>query len=80
MTIEIKPEHEQFVQEAIRSGRYRSVADMVDLAFAALRQSTFSTAPRPPRPNLAEVLLNSPFAGADLDLERRKDYMRPVDL
>jgi hypothetical protein len=30
--------------------------------------------------NLSDLLLNSPFAGADLDLERSKDYPRPVDL
>jgi hypothetical protein len=30
--------------------------------------------------NLSDLLLNSPFAGANLDLERSKDYPRPVDL
>ena len=30
--------------------------------------------------NLSDLLLNSPFARADLDLERSKDYARPVDL
>jgi hypothetical protein len=30
--------------------------------------------------NLSDFLLNSPFAGANLDLERSKDYPRPVDL
>ena len=30
--------------------------------------------------NLSDLLLNSPFAGADLDLERFKDYPRPVNL
>jgi hypothetical protein len=30
--------------------------------------------------NLSELLLNSPFAGADLDLERCQDYPRPVEL
>lgn len=31
-------------------------------------------------PNLSDLLLNSPFAGADLDLERFKDPPRSVDL
>ncbi len=35
---------------------------------------------RPQFDNLSDLLLNSPFAGADLDLERSKDYPRPVDL
>jgi hypothetical protein len=30
--------------------------------------------------NLSDLLLNSPFAGANLDLERSKDQSRPVDL
>ena len=30
--------------------------------------------------NLSGLLLNSPLAGADLDLERPKHYSRPVDL
>ena len=30
--------------------------------------------------NLSDLLLNSPLAGANLDLERSKDYPRPVDL
>ncbi|HVN03043.1 MAG TPA: hypothetical protein VMT86_01430 [Bryobacteraceae bacterium] len=30
-----------------------------------------------PFDNLADLLLNSPFAGADLDLERSQDHLRP---
>ncbi len=30
--------------------------------------------------NLADLLAASPFAGAELDLERRKSYPRPVEL
>lgn len=30
--------------------------------------------------NLSDLLLNSPFAGANLDLERSEDYPRPVGL
>ena len=30
--------------------------------------------------NLSDLLLNSPFAGADLDLERSRDHPRPIDL
>lgn len=33
-----------------------------------------------PRKNLAQLLMESPFAGAELDLERRKDYPRPLEL
>jgi len=30
--------------------------------------------------NLSDLLLNSPFAGADLNLERSRDYPRPTEL
>ena len=33
-----------------------------------------------PRKNLAQFLMESPFAGAELDLERRRDYARPPEL
>jgi len=33
-----------------------------------------------PRKNLAQFLKESPFAGAELNLERRKEYVRPPEL
>ena len=36
--------------------------------------------PAAPLKNLAQFLKESPFAGAELDLERRKDYVRPPEL
>jgi hypothetical protein len=30
--------------------------------------------------NLSDLLLNSPFAGAGLNLERSQDYPRPTEL
>jgi uncharacterized protein (DUF1778 family) len=30
--------------------------------------------------NLSDLLLNSPFAGANLDLERSKEYPRSIDI
>jgi hypothetical protein len=30
--------------------------------------------------NLSDLLLNSPFAGASLNLERSRDYPRPTEL
>lgn len=33
-----------------------------------------------PPQNLAQLLMDSPLAGANLDLERHKDYTRPVEL
>jgi hypothetical protein len=33
-----------------------------------------------PRKNLAQFLKESPFAGAELHLGRRKEYLRPPEL
>ena len=36
--------------------------------------------PPAPRKNLAQFLMESPRAGAELDLERRRDYTHPTEL
>lgn len=83
MTIEIrKPELERMVQEEILSGHFQNVDDLLTEAIYALREkyAPSATALRHPRKNLAQFLLESPFAGSDLNLERQQDYGRPVDL
>jgi Arc/MetJ-type ribon-helix-helix transcriptional regulator len=83
MTIEIrKPELEQLVQEEIRRGHFQNVDDLIAEALQALREKNTASAMAPPQPrkNLAQFLLESPFAGSDLNLERRQDYGRPVEL
>ena len=82
MTIEIrKPELERLVQEEILNGHFQNVDDLLTHALQALREKRGpSTAATQPRKNLAQFLLESPFAGSDLDLERQQDYGRPVDL
>jgi len=80
MTIEIRrPELEQLVQEEILRGRFESVDDLLTEALQALREKQ-NHSERAPRQNLAEFLLASPFAGSDLNLERRQDYGRAVEL
>ncbi len=83
MTIEIrKPELEQLLREEIVRGHFENVDDLLTEALQALREknshSTMLTAT--PRKNLAQFLLESPFAGSDLNLERQQDYGRPVEL
>jgi len=87
MTIEIrKPELEQLLREEILRGHFANVDDLLTEALQALREknthaTTHSTATAvPPRKNLAEFLLESPFAGSDLNLERQQDYGRTVEL
>jgi hypothetical protein len=43
-------------------------------------QTTAAAPPRKPRKNLADFLMESPFAGSEIDLERQQDYGRPVEL
>jgi len=80
MTIEIrKPELERLVQEEILSGQFESVDDLLTEAIQALREKHTPSGSRL-RKNLADFLLESPFAGSDLNLERQQDYGRPVNL
>ena len=86
MTVELKPETERLVQEEIRSGHIHSIDELIVYGVRALRekhhahQSSAPVPPRKARKNLADFLLESPFAGSEIDLERRKDYGRPVEL
>ena len=80
MTIELKPEDEKLIEEKLRSGAFRSVEEVIHRALVSLPTPDAVSQPRPPRKNLADFLLESPFAGAELDLERRKQYVRPIDL
>lgn len=82
--IKLKPETEQLVQEEIQSGHFRSVDELIVQGVNAWREkhqvSPAAAPPRKPRKNLADFLLESPFAGSDLQIERQRDYSRPVDL
>jgi Arc/MetJ-type ribon-helix-helix transcriptional regulator len=82
MTIEIrKPELERLMQEEILSGHFASVDDLLTEALRALREKNApAEAATRPRKNLAQFLLESPFARSDLNLERQQDYGRQVDL
>jgi hypothetical protein len=60
-----------------------SLGDFLQELVAKEGGSSGASEPRPIHErfdNLSDLLLNSPFAGANLDLERSKDIPRPVDL
>jgi putative addiction module CopG family antidote len=80
MTIDLKPEQERFIQAAIESGHFRDPVEVIDHALAALQQREQKREAAAPRKNLAQFLMESPLAGAELNLERQKDYGRAVDL
>ena len=81
MLVELKPEIERLVQEEILCGRFHSVAEVIEEAVHVLRRSSETLPPaRLPRQNLADFLLDSPFAGSELDFERVQDYGGPIEL
>ncbi len=82
MSVELKPETERLVQEEVRRGHFHSVDEVIVQGVYALREKS-KVAParsRKPRKNLADFLLESPFAGSEIDLERQQDFGRAVDL
>jgi Arc/MetJ-type ribon-helix-helix transcriptional regulator len=78
MTIDLKPEQERIIRAEIESGHFRSPDEVLEYALAALKERNRKGATQ--RPNLAQFLMESPLAGAELNLERQKDYGRTIDL
>ncbi len=79
MTIQLAPEDEKLIQERLRSGAFHSVAEVIHHALVSSPIPETPSA-RKPRKNLVDVLCEPPFAGSELNLERTKDYPRPLDL
>ena len=80
MTINITPEDEKLIEEKLRTGAFRSVEEVIHRALVWLPTPETSPQPARPRRTLVEVLSESPFAGSELNLERIRDYPRPLDL
>ena len=81
--MQLKPETEQLVQEEISSGHFHSVDELIVEGVYAWREKHRAGSVRPPlrpRKRFYDLLTQPPFAGSGLDLERQKDYPRPVDL
>ena len=84
MTVELKPETERLLQEEIRRGHFHTADEVITQGVYALREKSnvaqAAVAPPRPRKKLYDLLTQPPFAGSELNLERQKDYPRPVDL
>jgi len=78
MTIDIKPETKELVQEEIRRGHFRSVDEIIVEGVNARREKP--SAEPTPRKRLYDLLTQPPFAGSGLEIERQKDYPRDIDL
>jgi len=79
ITVDIRPEVQaELARQATAQGRAIEA-----IAADLLEEAVHLPSGRPERErfeNLSDLLLNSPFAGADLNLERPNDQPRPVDL
>lgn len=80
MRIDVKPKQQRIIQEEIESGRFRTPDEVVDHALTILQETARRHKNIAPRKNLARFLMESPLSGADLTIERQKDYGRPVGL
>lgn len=86
MAVELKPETEQLVLDEIERGHFHSVDELIVEGVHAWREKNHvaplvaAPSSRKPRINLADFLLQSPFAGSELVIERQKDEPRNIDL
>ncbi len=86
MTITLNSDQERLIRKQLQAGRFQSVDAVIDSALNALEHNSSEQTGRQrpkaskPRKNFAQFLLESPLHGSDLNLERVKDYPRPVDL
>ncbi|MBL8233394.1 MAG: hypothetical protein JNL98_33165 [Bryobacterales bacterium] len=77
MTIEIlRPELERLIRERMERGGFETVEDAL---LDALKPPP-AQQPRRPKKPLGQFLLESPLSGSGLNLERKRDYPRPVSL
>jgi Arc/MetJ-type ribon-helix-helix transcriptional regulator len=80
--VDLNPETERLVQEEISNGHFHSLDELITAgvhAWRAQHRTLHGTSPTV-RKSLFDLLTQPPFAGSDLDLERQRDYPRPVDL
>ena len=80
MNLEIRsPELVQRVNAQLQSGNFHDADELFEKALDALDEKSSAPAVTP-RGSLHEFFMNSPLRGANLDLERARDYPRPFEL
>jgi hypothetical protein len=81
MTIRLSDERERLLAEVVAAGLASTPGEAIDKAVRALHDSAPLGLPLQLKAkNLSDLLLNSPFSGANLNLERCQDYPRPVEI
>lgn len=80
MTIELKPEQEQILQEALRNGRFQSMEEALDEALRSIVR--FGGIPRREvsKKSVVQFFRESPFVGLEMKFERSPDTGRTIDL
>ena len=81
MTIELKPEQERILHEALRQGRFHSVEEALDRAIQSIAPEESLTEANkrlPAKKSLLEVF--APLRGLDLDFSRNPSTGRPAEL
>ena len=78
-TVQMPPD---LLAEARRAANeeHRPTDELVSDAVRRYLRDRQPHASAPVKQSLAQFLMESPLAGANLDLERRKEYPRPVEL
>ena len=79
MTIELKPEQERILQEALRQGRFRSMEEALERAIQSIVPAQAPTRDKrqPGQKSLAQLFAESPFKGLAIDFERFPDTFPP---
>ena len=78
MTIELKPEQERILQDALRQGRFQSVEQALDEALRSIVPS--KAKPEASKKSLLQFFRESPFVGMEMKFERRPDAGRKIEL
>jgi Arc/MetJ-type ribon-helix-helix transcriptional regulator len=82
MTIELKPEQEHILREAVRQGQFPSIEEALDTALQSIatHENVSETGKLTKNQSLSEFLMKSPLAGSELNLERDKDTGPSIEL
>jgi hypothetical protein len=74
-----KPELVERVNAQLQRRHFHDVDELIEKALDALDEKS-SAPPVTPHGSLHEFFMNSPLRGANLDLDRVRDYPRAFDL
>ena len=77
MTIELKPEQERILQEAVRQGRFQSLEQALDEALQSIVAPGTEATATAGKKSLVEVF--APLRGLEFDFSRNPSTGRPVE-